>query len=332
MKRKEYKRILLITIVICIISVLFYLYLPPKVDLVKKMNYTVESGVDVLCVGSSHMYNGINPIQLYKDRGIASYIIAGGSQSPWQSFYYIKQGCKQHKPYLIIYDTYIMGTVQDMGYYQDYQTASNMLNTPISVDKIDTILNSEADSKLDLILRFPYIYDDLEAYPGLSRKKLIPGDKNLTMGYKYQSGIEKYEDIIEVENITESRAIHPKNEKYLRDIIEWCRNNEIELLLTNTPWPCINEENEMYFNSIENIADEYGVPFINGCKKYKEIGIDYTTDSYGDGGHLNYSGVTKYTKYIGDYLSQNYHIIDRRGDSHYSIYEQGVAWCDENYR
>lgn len=332
MKTGKLKRIVCIFAILFIIFGCFYAYLPPKIDEVERMNYTVEGGVDVLCVGSSHMYNGIDPIQLYKDKGIASYILAGGSQAPWQSFYYIKQGCKKHKPDLIIYDTYILGTVQDMEYYQDYQTVSNMLNTPISADKIDTIFNSEANSKVDIILRFPYIYDDIEAYPGLSRKKFIPGGKKLSFGYRYQNGIEIYKDVIDVKSVTGCKPIHKKNEEYLRKIIEWCSDNGIKLLLTNTPWPCISEEDEMFFNYIENIADEYGVPFINGCKIYKEIGIDYTTDSYGDDGHLNYSGVTKYTKYIGEYVNSNYHIIDRHGDSRYSVYEEGIAWCDENYR
>ena len=62
---------------------------------------------------------------------------------------------------------------------------------------------------------------------------------------------------------------------------------------------------------------------------YKEIGIDYLTDCSGDGGHLNDYGVTKFTKYVGDYIYNNYSLIDHRGDDRYSPYENGVEWLNE---
>ena len=123
--------------------------------------------------------------------------------------------------------------------------------------------------------------------------------------------------------------LDPKNEKYLRGIIEYCCDNNIELLLTNTPWPCITEEIHMYFNRIQEIADEYGVPFLNGCLYYDEMGIDYNVDSSGDSGHLNHSGVTKYTRWLEEYISNHYMIPDRRNNLDYEIYEEGLQALDE---
>lgn len=320
-------RLLRIIIVIFVICGVFYLYIPPIEGKIETMNTTVgENTVDILCVGSSHMFSGINPIQLYEEYGYSSYILAAGSQAPWQSYYYIKEANKTQNPQLVIFDTYILGTMKPED-FQDYQTVSNLLYFRNSYDKLCAILESKADSKINIFLRFPYVYNMTENYSGLSINKLY-GRKDYSMGYCYSTVIESYDNVLDVENIKESLPLDSKNEKYLRLIIEYCKNNNIELLLTNTPWPCITEEKQQYYNEMKNIASEYDVAFIDGCLLYKDMGIDYMVDSCGDNGHLNYYGVTKYTKWVGDYIKDNYSLTDHRGDNQYNAYKEGINWLN----
>lgn len=72
---------------------------------------------------------------------------------------------------------------------------------------------------------------------------------------------------------------------------------------------------------MQQIANEYSIPFLNGCLYTDEIGLDYTLDSMGDGGHLNYSGATKYTKWLSEFLKVNYSLPDRRGDIRYRLWQ-----------
>ncbi len=69
---------------VCVLyNMFFYLYLPPRENRIDRMNTTVERDhVDILCMGSSHMTSGLNPIQMYEDYGYATYIVAGGGQAP----------------------------------------------------------------------------------------------------------------------------------------------------------------------------------------------------------------------------------------------------------
>ncbi len=291
------------------------------------MNATIgENKADVICVGSSHVYCGINPIQMYEDMGIVAYDIAEGSQAPWQSYYYIKEVCKTQKPKIIIYDTYMMGTVQSDDGYQDYQTVNNLLNGPIAFNKISAVCASKASSKIDIILNFPYNHD--EALPGFSFNKIY-GEADYSMGYHYTTSVVPYDDCIDVHEVTEVSAISEKNEKYLKQIIDYCKDNAIKLILTNTPWPCITEDFQKKFNYIASIADDNGVPFIDGCKLFQEMGIDYTVDSSGENGHLNYSGATKYTFWLEQFLVDNYDLLDRRTDEKYDVYKMGIKWLDE---
>jgi hypothetical protein len=53
-----------------------------------------KNTIDVLCVGSSHMGSGINPVQMWDDYGISAYSIWGGSQAVWFSYYYLLEALK----------------------------------------------------------------------------------------------------------------------------------------------------------------------------------------------------------------------------------------------
>ncbi len=325
---KYIQRTLSIILILTITLGIFYLYLPPQQSILMDMNQTVgENKVDILCVGSSHVYSGINPIQLYLEHGYAAYDLAGGSMAPWQSYYYVLEACKTQNPKIVVMDVYMLGSVQDMGYYQDYQTVSNLLTFPTSINKVKALEASIADSRCSIFLMFPYTYDKIDAYHGLTCNKL-KGVNDYSLGYKFMTGIEEYKNVPDVTKVVDVVPIHPKNEKYLRLLIEYCRDNRIELVLTNTPWPCITLDNERYFNYIGKVADEYDVPFLNGCLYYNEMGIDYQTDSYGDGGHLNHAGVSKYTGWLGTYLEEHYSLPDHRGEPDYEVYERCADWLE----
>lgn len=101
----------------------------------------------------------------------------------------------------------------------------------------------------------------------------------------------------------------PKNHIRYREL---CREKDMGIVLVNAPWPHISVEDAKKYNYIGGIAAEYGVDFLNGCALEEELGIDYSTDNGGDYGHLNYMGSLKWTRYLGDYLSANYDLPDRR--------------------
>ena len=74
---------------ICCIGWSYYCNLVqyPRDNFYDFYNTLEKDTVDVLCVGSSHVYCGINPVQLYNDYGIAAYDLAAGSQAVWYSYF-----------------------------------------------------------------------------------------------------------------------------------------------------------------------------------------------------------------------------------------------------
>ena len=75
-----------IVFIFLMVAIIFYLYLPPWPSAIDYMKNTVgENRVDVICLGSSHVFNGIDPKQMFYDKGIAAYDVAIGAQAPWQT-------------------------------------------------------------------------------------------------------------------------------------------------------------------------------------------------------------------------------------------------------
>ena len=57
-----------------------------------------------------------------------------------------------------------------------------------------------------------------------------------------------------------------------------------------------------------------GMLYINALKDIDEIGIDFTTDTFDYGQHLNVQGAEKLSKYLGRVLDNRYNLDDHRSD------------------
>ena len=55
--------------------------------------------------------------------------------------------------------------------------------------------------------------------------------------------------------------------------------------------------------------------YLNMVDKADEIGLDYTTDTFDYGQHLNVDGAEKTAVYLGNILKDQYRLTDHRGDS-----------------
>lgn len=71
------------------------------------------------------------------------------------------------------------------------------------------------------------------------------------------------------------------------------------------------------FNKVAEIANENNIPFINYNDKLTDIGFDFKSDMH-NSSHVNIWGANKITVYLGEFLKENYSLIDHRHDSNYA--------------
>ena len=95
---------------------------------------------------------------------------------------------------------------------------------------------------------------------------------------------------------------------------ELCRENGIKLVLVKSPclYPYWYEE---YDEQISSYAGEHGLIYYDLTKARDEIGLDFSTDTYDGGVHLNLYGAEKLSAYISEKLRDDLGLTDHRGEA-----------------
>ncbi len=281
-----------------------------------------ENTVDVLVIGSSHAYQGINTAVLWKDFGIAAFNFCGAAQPIWNTYYYLEEALKTQTPKAIVLDTYYLHMSDD---YTDESTAiKNTYGLKWSETKTEAIkasFNTEKSGK-------QYFFSILQyhsRYSDLNKADFYPYQANEDM-YKNHKGFYCYfqSDAVTERDLTATDFQTPLTEKvdfYYRKIFELANSKNIPIIPIAIPF---NAEtyHQGFFNTAKYIAEEeYGVKFYNFITDYKAaLGLDYKTD-FADKQHLNHLGNTKLTAFLGNLLKNDYKVPDRRGDEKYSSWE-----------
>lgn len=319
MKRRKIR--IIAGILIC--AVLMWLLLEnvsaivrPKDDGYYKTTFMENADdIDVLFLGTSHMINAVFPMELWNDYGIASYNMAGHANTIPDSYWVMMNALDYSDPELIVLDC--------LGISDETKTTENHLhgsmdNFALSRTKISAI----NDLFTDPLKKQEYLFDFSLYHNRWSELSKIDfeGGQSVQYGGEIRAAVAVPGEMSDVNGV-EKQAIDTYGTDYLRKIIEECRERGIDLLLTYLPFPAQEKEvNESLV--VEDIADEYGVEYLNFLRM--DI-VDYDTDCYDENSHLNPSGAGKVTQYIGNYIQSNYGFEDNRENEAYR------DW-NENYK
>ena len=271
-----------------------------------------EDTVDVLFLGSSHVGMNVSTARLWDDYGIAAYKCWGSTQPDWNTYYYLVECLEYQTPKVIVFDVH--GATFSYDYADYVLQVKNTLGLRMSANKINAILASAPQKdRSTLLLGLPAYHT---RYTELTETdfEYFPWDKHDGMDTTSNETMDRvYPITIPADTMTTGvAALGSKEEKYLRMIIELCREKNIPLELVTSPY-AISDLEQQRFRKIREIAYEYGVRFTDFNECYEKYGIDPSSD-FLDSGHFNKYGVPKYTKAIAQILTSTYKLPDRRKD------------------
>lgn len=283
--------------------------------------YSYEPGTfDVILIGPSLMKNGVQPVELWENYGIAAYNLACGNQSLACSYYLLEDALSRDNPELVVLEvTYAeeAGLTRSDDFVH-YITDRMPWNDRFRYEMIQALIPEE--KWLEFYLPF---------YAFHSRWKEITAEdfawddyQDDTLGSTlYSRTVSKSAELFERYDADGSLQEIPR--QYLQKIIDLCRENGTELLLISCPVSSANGDcDEAHFNArravmrdVAALAANEGVTFLNFLETPDALYLDGYTD-YSDGVHLNMFGAAKLTDFLGSYLSQNYSAVqDKRGDA-----------------
>ena len=280
--------------------------------------FNQKENFDVLFLGSSRSVYGVYPMELWRDYGLISYNLGQYTCHPVGSYWNMLLALQHTKPKLIVVDTGLISN--NVKISKDYSHLHNMLDSyPLSYTKYCAVkdlfdgkdlLNKEVEYLLNFSL-YHSRWDELSAND-------FSTSKNQIKGAEYAIKVEKTNAMSNFESVDIYKKQENINMQYLRKIIEYCQNNDINILVTYLPHPA--SDNDIAASKyVKNICDEYDVNYIN----FLEINvIDYKIDCSDKSSHLNPSGARKVTDYIGKYIIKNYDGLNQKNNEKYSFWNE----------
>ena len=314
-----FKIILILFLVVTLNRIMMPKYINENKDgRITQEYYPASKYSDVIFVGSSTVFSGIDPLVLWEEQGISSYIRANASQTMWISYYMAEDAIRCHKPELVCIDTTFVKYDDD--FIEEPSTRKSIDGMRLSRSKIDCALASmgEDEKLMDYIIplfRFhsrwkEFTWDDI---------RYAWYNKPVTLnGYIEDDDVEPADSDV-LKYTGEFTSISPKNELYLKKTIELCRENGIQVMLFKMPSFSPNWSDELDI-SLDRIAKEYGISYTNYDKYNDEIGLDYKLDTPDAGSHLNSAGAATFSRYFAKKISDNFDVTDRRDDGKYVRY------------
>lgn len=403
MKFKEiFKRVVSVAVAVALLLSLQRLLQPKYATSLREGSYTSqyydeEKDHQVLMVGDCELYENFDPITLWNNYGITSYIRGNAQQLTWQSYYLLKEALKYEKPEVVVFN--VMELSSDEPEKEEYNRLV-LDNMKWSKEKVDAINASMMEDEEFIDYLFPILryHSRITELTSEDFDYYFKGKNNTIAGYYMRMDTKPYEvgawgdenyvgkytdealaskenaqkeseneeqiantdeaeeewsaeaDVDEAEEEWSAEADVEEDEEfddesdeeteeveplggnsmhYLDLIRTLCEENDIELLLVKAPSVSPKWYDE-WDEEIVEYADKYNLNYINYLNLVDEIGIDYTTDTYDEGLHMNYQGALKCADYLGQYLTDNYNLKDLRSDKEISkVWEEKAKQQEE---
>ena len=282
-----------------ILAGLSYVFVPKSNTASAGMEEVIANGIqgepansiDVVVVGDSESYAAISPLLIWKDTGYTSYVCGSGKQYLTYSKTLLERAFETQSPKLVVLETLCI--------YRQIPSKT------IVMDEV---------SRYFPILRYHDRWKYMMQH-GLGDS----GSDVYTSPYKGHrlnnkvSGVTPSNYMAET---TSSASMPVFNRLLVEQIQQMCEEHGAKLLLLSTP-STVNWNYQRH-NGVKALAEELGIEYIDLNTLPEQVGIDWSTDTYDRGDHLNHSGCVKVSQFLSNYLEGTKLFSDRRNDSQYA--------------
>ena len=282
---------------------------------------------DVLFIGDCEVYSNFSPIKLWEEYGITSVIRGTPQQLIWQSYYMLEDTLRYETPKVVVFSVFSMKYNKPQSEAYNRLTLDGMKWSSVKADAIKASMTKDESfiSYVFPILRFHSRWDELSS----EDFKYLFGTEQLSHNGYVMRVDTKPVDMLPKPVPLADYSYGDVCWEYLDKIRDCCKEHGIRLILIKSP-SCYPHFYEEWDEQIEEYAEKNELTYVNFLKHQDETGIDYTTDTYDEGSHLNLSGAEKASVWFGKILSQQPGISDRRNDTELSrVWKEKIDFYEE---
>ena len=308
-------------------------------------DFTEENDVDVLLVGNSHLYTGINPNHLSNILGANCFILASSGAPIIDTYYSLKEALKRCTPKLVVVETYGIGDkkVRELkaddlsNMYKSFTSRKDVLKKMVSTPVLfssDNYLSAWSTS----IRNHDFIYKDQDQIKkNREGKNTLHNKKSLELGRftRFTSGITEESDKLydELGAVVDGNDFKVNRENYMavKKIEALCRKRGIPLVYLTVPMYHKHVANYSSWKTIVSRVINHDFKWIDLQDPYDFTVFDRDCfeDTRKENQHITGKGAR-----ICDYRLANF-IIDESGvtlpDRHESMKWRGLFYNEDGY-
>jgi hypothetical protein len=292
--------------------------------------YAETTPHDVIFIGDCEAYETFSPITLWNGYGITSYVRGSAQQLMWQSYALLEETLAREKPKVVVLSLIAMKYDEPQKEAYNRMTLDGMRWSAAKVEGIRASMMPD-EHFLDYVfplLRFHSRWSELTAD---DFRYLFAKPKLFHNGYYMRVDVKPVTTIPVGKKLPDYR-FGANAMAYLDRITQLCKDKGVQLILNKAPtiYPYWYPE---WDQQMVDYAADHDLRYYNflalSISAKDEIGIDFQTDTYDAGLHLNLSGVEKLSTYFGRILRDDYAVPDRRDDEGLAaVYLEKTAFYD----
>lgn len=261
--------------------------------------YKDDKDHDIVFFGDCEVYEAFMPSVLADEYGFKAFVRGSACQRIWQSYYLMEETLTYEKP------EYFVFNVQSMCYdtpdREEYNrlTLDGMKWTKYKKASIKESM-TEGESMLSYIFPIFRYHDRWKELSSEDFKYFFSVPLISDHGYLSHTGSVPAVDVPTGKPLGDY-ALPQRSFDYLDKMVSLCRENGVTLVLVKAPvlYPYWYPE---WDEQIRDYAGAHGLAYYNFLERGDQTAIDYTTDTYDGGQHLNDDGAEKLTSCFADLL------------------------------
>ena len=280
--------------------------------------YDTADAHDVIFVGDCEIYEGVVPAVLYEQYGITSYVRGSSQQTVWQSYYILEETLKREPDVKVVvfnvlavkYGKTPKEEISRMALEDMRWSTSKWHAVRASLTEEESLVSYFAP-----ILRYHGRWSELTAE---DLKRAFFKHEDIThQGYLMQTDIVPVDptDTRKPDTLIDTR-LPDESMAYLEKMQALCEQYGAQLVLIKSPTNSVKYYwYDEWDKQIADFAAKRNLAYYNFIGMDRELGLDWSQDTYDAGLHLNVYGAEKFTIYLGALLQREHDVQDHRGDA-----------------
>ncbi len=289
---------------------------------VEQLYSTPEGLIDVVFVGSSHCYFGIQPAVLWEKYGIASFDMSVSSQDKNSAYHDLIELYKTQNPSVIYVDLHALSYDKQLVVSNVYRNYLSLKTSPNSIALVNKYV--EEEDREAFYLRFPIIHT---RYRELQKNDFVEYAPNSFGRGEYitcRAG-ESWLDL-DIVNDPAVGDLSEKNREWLENMIALAEEHNSRIEFIVIPFP-VGAEEQAILNAAEEMLAKENYAYTDYNRMTDQLGMDFQKD-FADAEHLNVYGAQKLTSLLGEELVKKYDLPDHRGDERYWQWDTDLKWYE----